>query len=356
MTPTFSFRQDDPEDDALRSRFESTLEFGGRISLPAGYVSHVEIEASPEARLLLPNPENAATSEFTLATSRDQIERPIRCAYQVIDGQGVLLGEFPVYLRHRTAGARGTTLYGSDAAQILSFEVSIPYPPEAAGRKTLTMPGARLQIVLPQSMVGYDIESLLPIVHVLSLATEGNSVRFDLPGLGYMSHGPLATAEFPATPALYQFLADLDRMQEVGGSVLQFPANVTNRDVQDLRTAVRVLDGESVEYDGGLTLNLRPEAVNSFLEALRETPGQTGEGTFIASTDKLELQVGDLTIPYGAGGIVARGGVISNWAELEQIAAQGQSYRGQVNAQLVPQEHPFCWMSRQEAERHLELR
>lgn len=354
ITPTLSFRTDHPEDEELRLHFEHTLDFGGRVELPAGYVSHVEIEASPEARLLLPDAD-PTTSEFAISTAREQLERPIRCSYQAISVDGEVLAQFPVYIRERTAGARGATLYGSDPAHIATFEVGIPRLPTAPGPdETLTMGDARLQLDLPDSLAGYDIDSILPVLRVLAAATEDTQIRFEMPGFGYIGGGPLDAAPFPDAPDTYQLVADLHRMQQLTGAVLRFPANVTNSDVKDLRNAVCQLDGEAVEHDGGLTLNLRPESVGDFLQTLKNAPEGETAGGFLAATDSMELQIGDLTLPYGPAAFWAPRPRLSNLAELEALAASGVSNGIEVYAQFEPTEHPFRWLPRQQAEAYFE--
>lgn len=87
ITPTFSFRANHPEDEELRQRLEQTLAFGGRVELPVGCITNIEIQASEEARLLFSNGD-PKTSEFTIFSTREQLERPVRCSYQVLSGDG----------------------------------------------------------------------------------------------------------------------------------------------------------------------------------------------------------------------------------------------------------------------------
>lgn len=102
-----------------------------------------------------------------------------------------------MFLRERTAGSTGVTLYGSDAAGIVSFAVGIPRPTRIPGPGgTLPMGDANLGLELPASIVGYDIDSLLPVVKTLAAATPGNRIRFEIPGLGHITSSPLTTTEF----------------------------------------------------------------------------------------------------------------------------------------------------------------
>lgn len=98
FTTTFSFPTDDTDDRELRSQFERTLDFGGRVDLPAGFVTKIEVDASPEARRLLPD-RDPANSDFTFFTAGAHLERPVRCSYQVLDGDRAVLAQFPVYIR-----------------------------------------------------------------------------------------------------------------------------------------------------------------------------------------------------------------------------------------------------------------
>lgn len=354
ITSTMSFRSDDAEGEELRSRFERTLDFGGRVDLPAGYVSKFQVEASPEARLLFPD-RDPATSEFTFVTVRQRLDRPFRGTYQVLDGGGTVIAQFPVYFRKHTAGARGATLYGGDAAEIAKFEVGIPRPPLVPGNgETVTKDGASLQLELPDSLVGYDVDCLLPVLQVLATATEGTQLRLELPGLGFLGGGILDAAAFPNTPPIHQFVADLHRMQQLTGTTVRFPKNVTNGDVQDLRNAVLLLDGGTVEHDGGMTLNVRPESVGDFLATLNSAPDGGVDGGFLVATDSMEIQIGDLKLPYGSAAFWAPQPRLTNLAELEALADAGDREDTEVQARLEPTEHKFRWMPRQQAEEYFE--
>ncbi len=291
IVPTVTFRSGDPDDEALLLRFEQTLAFGGSVELPAGYVTSFDVEASEEARRLFPTGD-PRDSEFTIVSPRVPLERPLRCSYQVRDDQDRNLAQFHVYLRERSSGARGVTLYGSDAAGIASFEVGIPTPsrvpqPDAS----VTEEGARLHIDLVEDIVGFDIADLLPVARTLAAANPGTRLRFDMPGLGFVGGGePLVMDAFPDAASTCQIVEDLHRMEELTGSVLRFPADITNGHAADLRGAVRQLDGEIVEREGGLTLNVRPEAVGEFLESWKNSPTVSEQGGFVAATEAMELE------------------------------------------------------------------
>lgn len=355
LTPTFQFRTDDPDDERLRQRFEQALAFGGSVDLPAGYVTDLEIEASAEAQLLFStgDPKN---SEFTLRSERAPVERPIRCAYQVLDADKRVVSEFPVYLRERTSGAEGATLYGSDAASIATFEVSVPRPSSILGAgESVEMGEGRLHLNLPDSLVGYDIDSLLPVMKTFAAATNGRYIRFKMPGLGDLG-GPVMANQFPYAEETRELVSDLHRMQEVTGSVLRFPDKVTVGDAAYLRNAVRQLDGEEVEHHGGLTLNLRPEAVGEFLAAWAKAPdgGETAGG-FLAASEGWELGVGDLSLLYGPVAFWAPHPRLANRAELEAITA-GTTVDTPVVAQLEPTDAPFRWVSRERAQEYLDAK
>jgi hypothetical protein len=353
ITPTITFRTDAPEDDRLRQRFEHTLAFGGSVDVPAGYVTDLEIDASDEAKLLFSaaDPED---SEFTLVSQRVQVERPIRCAYQVLDADGRIISQFPVFLRERTSGARGATLYGSDAAGIATFEVSIPRPTSIPGPgESVDLGEGHLHIDLPDSIVGYDIDSLLQVTETFAAAAEGTYIRFNMPGLGFLGGGPVKAHQFPYALETFELVSDLHRMEEVTGSVLRFPANVTVGDAADLRNAVRQLDGEEVVHYGGLTLNLRPDAVAGFLETLAKAPEGEVVGGFLMATDNWELGVGDLSLVYGPAAFWAPHPRLVNRAELEASAAGTMVANGPVVAEFEPTDVPFRWVSRQQAEEYL---
>lgn len=355
ITPTFRFRRNDPDDEELQRRFESTLSFGGSVVLPAGYVSHVQVDASPEARLLVPDGDPLA-SEFTIKSIRETLPRPLRCSFQVQDSHGQVRAGFPVFFRERTTGGRGAALYGDDAAGVAKFEVDIPRPSQPVEQESVVrLDGARLQLNLPDSLVGYDIDSLIPVIRTLAAAVEGTRIRLDMPRLGYLDGGPLQTAAYPALPPIAQVVEDLRRMQDLTGSVLRYPANIKNRDVADLRTAVRLLDGEDVDLDGGLSVGIRPEVVGTLLKKLMTAAGEVVTGGFMASAD-LQLQVGDLTVAYGPAAIWAPHAQIANLTELQEIAANGSTGRDEATMRLEPTDLSFKWLSRLQAEEHLASR
>ncbi len=356
ITPTVTFRTNRPDDQMLRERFERTLAFGGSVELPAGYVTNLHIEASDEARLLF-HDSDPKTSEFAWSTDREELDGTLRCSFQVVSSDERVLAQFPVYIRERTAGSKGVTLYGGDAADIAKFEVNIPRPDRTPGADgPVTMDGAGLHFDLPGSLVGHDIASLLPIMGTFASAVADTHIRFELPGLGYVHGSIIAEATFPQAPETDRLIADLHRMEQHTGSVLRFPANITNADVLDLRTFVRTLEGEAVEYEGGLTLNLRPDRVEAFLETLRNAPGAGTAGGFLGTIDGIELEVGDLRLPYGVAGIWAPHPRLTNLEELEAVVKSGKTPDGSVEARFDPTDTPFQWVSREQAEAYLAAR
>lgn len=353
FTPTLTFRRDHPGDEELRQRFEHTLAFGGTVDLPAGYVTDLEIEASDEARLLFSGGD-PKDSGFSIISQREQLDRPIRCSYQVLGDDDSVLAEFHVYLRERTAGARGATLYGSDAAGVASFEVGVPRPTNVGADETVQPGSARLHLELPDSLVGYDICSLLPIVRTLAAAAEGTRLRFELPGLGHVSSGLLEAPKFVDVAPILQVIEDLHRMEQVTGSVLRFPANMTIGEVNELRDAVRQLDGETVEHDGGLALHLRPEAIGGFLEVLSSATEGGALGGFLAVNDNRQIKLGELTLHYGPAAFWAPHPRVTNVAELEALVGSPVPEEGVVEARLEPTDLPFRWVPRAQAEAYVE--
>lgn len=350
ITPTFKFRAGDPDDEALRRRFEDTLAFGGTVSLPAGYVTGVDIEASDETRLLL-RQGDPTTSEFTILTTREQLPRPLRCYYQVLSGDNVLLAQFPVYLRERTSGTRGVCLYGADAAGIATFEVGLPRPEQYGGPPPGAEGGeARLDFKLVESFVGYEADLLLPVVQTLAAATEGTRIRFELPGLGHVSSGLIDAPPFPDAETTHTVIEDLHRLGELNGSVLRFPADLTVGQVNELRAVVRQLDGEAVEHEGGLTLSLRPGAVGGFLETLKSAPEAGTAGGFLGTYEDRQLTLGELTVGCGPAAFWAPHPRLTNAAELEALASDGSSGAAPVEAIFEPTDVPFRWLPRGEAE------
>lgn len=360
ITPTFKFRVADPVDDALRQQFERTMAFGGAVHLPAGYVTNFEIDASDEARLLF-HTEDPAKSEFSVLTSRQQFDRPLRSAYQVLDADGHVLEHFHVYFREWTSGARGATLYGSDSSDIAKFEVGVPRPPEPpSGQYPVQLGDSHMDIKLAEAFAGYDVDALLPILRTLTAAVEGTTIRLELPELGHVSGQPLGAPPFAELAPLSQVVEDLRRMQEITGSLLRFPAAVTVGEVRELRNAVRQADGDTVEHEGGFILNLRPEAVGDFLATLKSAP-QSGElGGFLAASELQELVLGEQTLLYGPVAFWAPHPRLANLVELQAFAAGPRSESQPasnepegVEARFEPTDAVFSWMPRADAAAYL---
>lgn len=237
-------------------------------------------------------------------------------------------------------------------------EVTVGRPPDGipGPDDVLTMTGAGLQLDLPDTFVGYDVDALLPVLEVLAAAVSDTHLRFVMPGLGFVGDdNPLTTVMFPAAPATQQFVQDLRRMQEATGSLLRFPANVTNGDVEDLRRLVRTMDGETVEHDGGLRLNIRPEALADFLETWNSAPQDGSPGGFLAATDRFRLQVGDLTLPYGPAALWAPMPRLTNLDELQAMVREGvPNVAAGIAALVDPTDHPFVWVSQEQAIAYLD--
>lgn len=143
-------------------------------------------------------------------------------------------------------------------------------------------------------------------------------------------------------------------MQQLTGTTATFPKDVKYGDIQDLRNAVLLLDGETVEQDGGMTLNLRPESIGDFLATLNSAPGGGADGGSLMATESMELQVGDLTLQYGPAAFWAPQPRLTNLAELEALADAGASEGTEMQARFEPIEHKFRWMPRQQAEEYFE--
>lgn len=365
ITPTFTFRRGDLDDEKLRAEFEQTVAFGGHVHLPAGYVTDIDVEASEEARKLFQQGD-PTTSEFTISTRREVLDRRIRCSYQVLASAGDgeverIVSQFSVYLAERTSGARGATLYGSDPAGIATLEVSLPRPTAVPGPgEEITMDETpRLQLDLPESLVGYDLDSLLPVIRTLSAAIPGTRIRFVLPELGYIAGGLLKETAFPAAAATFQLVADLHRMQEVMGSAFTFPAHVTNGQAKELHRAVRQLDGEDVEHEGGLTLHLHPESVADFLQTLEDAPEHGTQGGLFSASAVVEFHVGDLSLSYGPSAFWAPHPRLANRTELEAIVADGETGEEQkadseVAAEFWPTDLAFRWLSQERSASYFE--
>lgn len=351
ITPRFRFEDGDPQAEELREKFLRTMAFGGTVNLPAGYVTDLNIDASDEARLLFPDREPAG-SAFTFTTARQRLDRHIRCSYQVLNAAGDVIAEFPVFLRERTTGSDGATVFGSDAADIITFEIDLPRPTDALGKEGATFTiegGARLNLTTPETLVGYDVDSLLPVIGTLAAAQAGTTFRFDIPGLGYLSSNPLTEPPFSAARQSHELIADLHRLQKHAGSLFRFPANITNAQADDLHTYVRLLDGETVEHDGGAKLDLTREFVGRFLEDVNpDAYGITGGG-LLSMTDALELKVGDLTIPYGPAAFYVARPRIANLEELRAIATAGDTSDAPVQVRFEPTSQSFKWVPQEHA-------
>lgn len=348
ITPTFTFRRGNPDDELLSAQLEQALAFGGEVGLPAGYLADITVDASDEAKKLFDTRDPAQT-EVSFISTRSVLEPRIRCSYEVraVDPAGHddgVLAQFRVYLAERTAGNRGATLYGSDAGGVAGLTVGLPFPsrvPEE-GKEIVLNETPVLQITLPNSLVGYDIDTLLPILHTLAAATDGTRIRFTLPGLGFVSSHTLAEPAFPGAAALHQVVADLHRLQEHMGSAFAFPADITTDQVKLLRRAARQLAGDEVEHDGGVTLTLRPGAATGFLKRLDDAPEGGRQGGILGASELVQFNVGTLSLIYGPSAFWAPRPQLVNRREVEAAA---QAHDRGVDAVFEPTDMPFRWLS-----------
>ena len=350
IKPTIDFKTDEPTGAALKAQFERTMAFGGRVSLPPGSVTSLDITASAETMKLL-NTSDPVDSAFTFSSARTALKRPVRCTYEVLDEHDQVLTAFPVFLREGTSGAAGVTLYGSDAAGIASFTVNIPMPRDSlpAGQGVVEAPGANLEFDLPESLVGYDIDSLLPLLRARAAVTDGRCVRFSTPSFGRITSGPASGTATDAVIRVLQVVEDLQRLQPDNRGSLSFPDNMTEQDAVDLRSVVRQMDGEAVDHPGGFSLMVKSEGVREFLEAFDSA---TESGALVRTAELMEIEVGDLRLTYGPACFYAPTPRLTNRSELEETA-EDRTSEG-VWARFEPRETPFKWLARDVARELLE--
>ncbi|SDS69082.1 hypothetical protein SAMN04488570_2455 [Nocardioides scoriae] len=347
---TFAFDREDATERVLRDKLVDVLDFGGDIELPAGVVTGFDVDASPEARRLFPA-DDPRESEFAVASTREALDQPIRCVFQVIDESGVV-SDFSVYLRERTSGRRGVTVIGGDAMSIITITLGLPYPKQPDQEaQPVVVDDARFHLSLPDTLVGLDVTSLRPVIRTLAAATPGRRIRISLPELGLVEGPPFDAHQFAWAPDNMQVVEDLHRMEQLTGRVLRYPAGITRKDASALRSAVRQLDGEEVEQPGTLTLTVRGEAVGDFLNALDQTPRDQLPGGFLHTTDSMELTVGDLTLNYGAAAFWAPSPRLLNRPDLDAARISGST--ADIEAKFEATEHPFRWLPRSLAEEHL---
>lgn len=66
-------------------------------------------------------------------------------------------------------------------------------------------------------------------------------------------------------------------------------------------------------------------------------------------TDALELQVGDLTIPYGPAAFYVSQPRIANLEELRAIASAGDTSDTPIEVRFEPTTQPFKWVPQERA-------
>jgi hypothetical protein len=217
LTPTFSFDPSDLAAHAVQKQLVETLDFGGSIELPAGYVTEFRVDASPEARKLIADGD-PRSSEFHIYTSRETLSPPVRSALMIVDATTeAVVASMEVYFRSRANGNGGVTLYGGDAAEVLSLTVKLPRPPDpenGGSGEVINMTGTGLNMNIPTDLAGHDVDALLPVLGLLADVGPGHAIKLDLPGLGYIQAAALSDEAIPGAKGMHQLVADLRRMQE----------------------------------------------------------------------------------------------------------------------------------------------
>lgn len=346
LRPTFSFDIADEDGTAMevRSQLERTLSFGGRVVVPSRFVSSFEVEASEEARLLLGAGEDETASLY-IESTQTAIEPPLAGRLALLEPDDTDCAAMEVYFRERTAGSRGVTLLGGDAAGLLSVEAILPIAPDDHVSGT----------PLPESAVSFEtsdvegrpLDSVAQLADVLAATTERRRICLDI-GYGRTLIGePLSEPKFLGADRLRQVAQALLRLQRHVGKRLWYPRGMTVDQADMLIVAARLLDGEQVPIPADeWTVRIVPHGVDSVLKIMKPERFQ-----LLCTRPETVLVAGDLEIPYGP---------MTQWGpELSLINREELSKHDGVSpmtARLATNGRPVSWLPFEKAKEIAEAR
>lgn len=253
----------------LMERLRSAFEWGDQAELPAEHVRNVIVTGPPgfggahdSADIVI----GPAPQEHVDLSMRIVIHSP----------EGRQLVALPARCTTRVAGTRGVTLHGIDFAGVVEAHLRVA-PEERSFTVNLTCTWSRP--LLPGA--------ILPIVRFLRHAEPPNTVSLTIAETITTNQ-----AAMPSTLAVpeevVQFVEGMERLQAAAGEPFPMPTRWTITDMQQVRRAVRLLDGHRVTQPGG---SVTLEAINTqrILDAFEQKPASlrmsTGESYVVRVAD-----------------------------------------------------------------------
>lgn len=230
ITFAFEVSGDSPEQtSAARAALADAIHYGGSVELDESVVRNLVVDL----------PANLGGTFPTAAVKLDTVEEAIalRATAAVIDPSGPVLAAMPFAFTERRIGTRGTTLLGHDASGILRIRVV------ADGVDLRMTP--KVSFHVPGPVVPSEV---LPAVRLAAVMSAPNKLRITLPGGVETGDFEIGTdGELPTE--LLAVLEAVDRIQRAIGSYFEVPQEITQSDLQHIRTADLLLAGEHVEIE-----------------------------------------------------------------------------------------------------------
>lgn len=332
LRPTFSFDLQNRAAVDLHTQLERTLAFGGTVDIPGEHVVSFDVDASPEARLLLHEP--TTTTRVSIRSIVTPLEPPLSARLSYVVESGEEAAGVDLYLTQRTGGAQGVTATGADPAGILSITITLPHlskasvEPQSADELSITIETRDVQ--------GRMLHEAAAVAELLAAATPGRHMRLEIGTDLVITGPPLTEAEYPSAERLANVIRALRRLQRHAGlRRLHFPNGMTEGQADMLLTAARLIEGEQIDISGEeWTARAVPDQVSIMLTQFTQEPFQ-----LLFTRPEAVLVAGDLQIPYGPltqWGPELR---IANRAELER-----HDGRSPVTVRFATGDRPVCWL------------
>lgn len=338
LRPSFAFDlAEDPDAMTVKRELVKTLSFGGRVEVPGKYLQSFDVDASPEACLLL-RPGDGTTC-LRIESVAERLEPPVAGWMSYIDDNDESAVELEIFFRERVGGREGVTLRGGDAAGLLSIELALPQPPEYHVAGTV-LAGTGISFET-RDVSGASLDAVSKLVNLLGTADGGRRLRVQL-AMGITLIGqPLDEALFPDAEPLIDVVSALVRLQRHAGKRLWFPREMTEEQADMLLVAAQLLEGEQVPIEASeWTASVIPGQAKAFVRQFSKEPF-----ALLFSRVDAVLVAGDLQIPYGP---LCQWGPDLSLANRQEL----ESYEGvdPVQARFRTGEHPVCWLPYAKAE------
>lgn len=217
-----------PADADFIAHLNNALDFGDLAELPESHVRDVVITAPPGF---------GAAYDQAHVTIGPVPQEPVDLAMKLVirHPDGRQLAALPTRLTARRAGTRGVSLHGSDLTGVITVRLRVD-PQQGQFSLEISSDWSRPQ--LPGAA--------LPILRFLQHATPPNTMQLSISEIAATQPTQIPPA-MAVSSATVEAVEDLERLQTAAGEPFPVPRELTPEEDQELRLAVRLLDGRPVK-------------------------------------------------------------------------------------------------------------